>query len=354
MFEYLYKKRWIWLALVISLGCFFQFSLDVIFSLIYRNHPLFSSVINYLFSIGITFLIMRGLVKMAGWMNKILAWEKSPGVRFYLQIISITFFVMLMVMGIRTVFNLFIFPSGFIRLLDELVIGIFFLFISLLLVFIDLGVHLLNKWRISQAEIERFTKENLEIQFEMLRTQVNPHFLFNSLNTLSSLIYENQDTASNYVREMSTVYRYILEKRKSDIVTLSEELEFTRSYIYMLSLRFADKIKFELNINTKFHEKVVAPLTLQILIENAVKHNIVSQSKPLKIEIFSQHDNTLMVKNNRQPKTTNSYSSGIGLENIRNRLQILTDRKMKVENTETEFIVTIPLLDAKENKLINW
>lgn len=354
MFEYLYKRRLLWVLLVIFIGCFFQFSLDVIFSLIYRNHPLFSNPLSYFFSIAISFIVMYGLVKMAEWMNRKFSWEESPGGRFYLQIVSITFFVMLVVMGIRNLFNLLIFPSGFIRLMDEMVIGIFFLFISLLLVFIDIGVHLLNKWRISRAEIERFKKENLETQFEMLRMQINPHFLFNSLNTLSSLIYQNQDTASNYVREMSTVYRYMLEKKNSDIVSINEELIFTRSYIYMLSLRFDEKIKFELNINDWYRDKVIPPLTLQILIENAVKHNVVSQRKPLKIEIYTQSNYTLVVKNNLQPKARNSYSSGIGLENIRSRLGILTDREMHVEKTDTAFIVTVPFLDANDKRLINW
>ena len=354
MFEYLYKKKWLWVSLIIFLGCFFQFSLDVIFSLIYRNHALFGSLQNYLFSIAISFGVMYGLVKMAAWMNRTLSWEQSPGGRFYLQIFSIVFFVMIAVMGIRNLVNVFIFPSGFIRLLDEMVIGVFFFFITLLLVFIDMGIHLLDKWRLSQAEIERFKKENLETQFEMLRMQVNPHFLFNSLNTLSGLIYENQDTASNYVREMAAVYRYMLEKRKSEIVNLREELDFTRSYIYMLSLRFEDKITFDLNIDSRFEEKVVPPLTLQILIENAVKHNVVSAKKPLKIEIYTQVDNVLVVKNNRQVKVQNSYSAGIGLENIRSRLAILSDRALIVEQTDEEFTVKLPLLDARANKLSDW
>jgi two-component system, LytTR family, sensor kinase len=354
MFEYLYKNRWVWILAVIAFGCFFQFSIDVIFSLIYRNHPLISGIQNYMFSIAISFVVMFGLIKLGHWMNKNLSWEKSPGSGFYLQIIFITFFVVLVVMGVRTLLNLYIFPGGFIRLMDELIIGTYFLFVSMLLVFIDLGIRLLDKWRVSQAETERFKKENLETQFEMLRTQVNPHFLFNSLNTLSSLIYENQETASNYVREMSSVYRYILETRKSEIVTLREELSFAKSYIYMLSLRFEDKIKFELNIDSRSEDKVVVPLTLQILIENAVKHNVVSQRKPLTVEIFNQIDNTLVVKNNLQPKSMNSYSTGIGLENIRSRLEFLTDRKMETEKTETEFIVKLPLLDAKDNRLIDW
>lgn len=354
MFEYIFSRRWLAFVTVVFLGFFFQFSLDVIFSLIYRNHQLISPWYSYLWATGISFVIMYGLVRLSHWMNRKFRWERSPGRRFYVQIVLITFFVVLMVTTLRVLIRQIIDPGQFVRLMDEIVIMVYFFVIGLLLVFLDVGINLLNKWRNSLAEIERFKKENLETQFEMLRMQVNPHFLFNSLNTLSSLIYQNQEQASDFVRELSSVYRYILEKRKTEIVELKEELGFTKSYMYLLGLRFEDKLVFEVKIDEKFLEKVVVPLTLQILIENAVKHNIASMRKPLKIDIFTKTDNTLTVKNNLQPKSTGSYSSGIGLDNIRSRLEILTDRKMKVEKTADEFIVVLPLLDRKKGKLINW
>jgi len=354
MFEYLFKNRKLWFSTGLFLGLFFQFSLDVIFSLIYRNHSLFSPFPSYLFSIIISFIIMFSLVKLAEWMNRKYAWERTPDNRFYVQVVLITLMVVFIIMGLRTIVNTKFNTGGFIRLLDEVVIAIYFIVMSLLLVFADLGVQLLDKWRLSQAEIERFKKENMETRFEMLRLQINPHFLFNSLNTLSSLIYQNQDTASDYVKEMSQVYRYILDKRKSEIVKLSEEMAFTRSYIYMLGLRFDEKIKFTLNIDQGYDNKVVVPLTLQILIENAVKHNIVSQKKPLTIEIFTRPDNTLTVRNNLQPKADSSYSSGIGLDNIKSRLGFLTDRKMIIEKTDAYFSVSVPLLDVSDDKVRDW
>jgi len=146
----------------------------------------------------------------------------------------------------------------------------------------------------------------------------------------------------------------MLEKRKSEIVTLAEEMDFTRSYIYMLCLRFDEKIKFALNVDSTYNHKVIVPLTLQILIENAVKHNIVSLKKPLLIEIFTNLDNTLTVRNNLQAKAESSYSSGIGIENIKSRLEFLTDRKMIIEKTTSNFSVTVPLLDVNDDKVRDW
>lgn len=354
MFEYIYRRKILWLLVGLLLGLTFQFSLDVIFSLIYRNHSLISPPGNYLVSIAITFIIMYGLVKLAGWMNRRISWEKEPGVRFYFQIIAITIFVLVMVMGLRMVLKLLLSDGQFVRVTDEVIISIYFLVVSLLLVFLDIGLLLLTRWRNSLAEIERFRKENLETQFEMLRMQVNPHFLFNSLNTLTSLIYQNRDTAASYVREMATMYRYILEQRKADMVKLHEEMAFVKSYIVLLSLRFEDKIAFEVNISEDYNDKMVPPLTVQILIENAVKHNVASLRKPLHINISTRPDNTLVVSNSLQPKADPGYSTGIGLHNIQSRLALLTDRKAAVTKTDDTFTVAIPLLDAHHNKLFNW
>lgn len=354
MFEYLQKNKLLFAVVIVLTGIFFQFSLDVIFSLIYRNHSLISAWYGYVFSIGMSLIIIGGLIRVAAWLNKHYSWEKAPGSRFYTQVVFVTIFAVFGVLLLRLMVTTLIKPGSFIRLLDEMVIAVYFTFVSLLLVFIDLGFNLLHKWRYSLAEIERFKKENLETQFEMLRMQVNPHFLFNSLNTLSSLIYQNQDTASQFVRELSSVYRYVLEKRKSELSSLSEELLFIESYKYLLSLRFDKKLIFEINIDESALEKQIVPLTLQILIENAVKHNIISNKKPLKISINTLTNNMLEIKNNLQPKQTSSYSSGIGLDNISSRLEILTDRQPEVLKTTDEFIVRVPLLAKHKDKLVNW
>ncbi len=353
MFDYLRNKWFTFLVSVIAGGILIQFLLDVIYSLMYRNHVIALDWGSYLFSILITSLVLFGLIRLSAWLNRRYSWEAAPGTRFYVQIFLVVGFVVILVMFIRFTVRMIIAPNDFIRLLDEMIYATFFFVFSLILVFIDLGVNLLNKWRHSLAQIEKFKKENLETQFEMLRMQVNPHFLFNSLNTLSSLVYQNQDMASNFVRELSSVYRYMLEKRKSELVTIEDEMQFTNSFIYLLALRFDKKLIFDIDVPKDVYKMEIVPLTLQILIENAVKHNVVSMKKPLTISVGVK-DEKIVVRNNLQLKAEVTHSTGIGLSNIRTRLELLTDRQLEVIDDGNVFIVKIPILKRHENKLSNW
>jgi LytS/YehU family sensor histidine kinase len=179
----------------------------------------------------------------------------------------------------------------------------------------------------------------------MLKNQVNPHFLFNSLNTLSSLIYSNQDTAAKFVRQLARVYRYVLENRDKEVISLKEELTFLQSFIYLIHLRFSENLKVEIDIPVQMQEKLIAPMTLQMLIENAIKHNVVSQKKPLTIQIYADMFEHITVTNNLQKKTIREYSSNIGLKNICSRYGFITDRKVIIEENPENFKVRIPLLD---------
>jgi LytS/YehU family sensor histidine kinase len=233
----------------------------------------------------------------------------------------------------------------FIKLSDELITNALVMVAILITTLVDLGLFLLNKWRFSLAELERFKKENIEFHFEMLKNQVNPHFLFNSLNTLSSLIYTNQDTAAKFVRQLARVYRYVLENRDKEVISLKEELTFLQSFIYLIHLRFSENLKVEIEIPEKMQEKLIAPMTLQMLIENAIKHNVVSQKKPLTIQIYADMFDHITVTNNLQKKVVREYSSNIGLKNISSRYGFITDRKIIIEETGKYFKVRVPLLD---------
>jgi LytS/YehU family sensor histidine kinase len=206
-------------------------------------------------------------------------------------------------------------------------------------------VFLLEKWRFSLAELERFKKENAEFQFESLRSQVNPHFLFNSLNTLASLIYSDKEKAEIFIRELSDVYRYVLDNRGKEIVPFSRELEVARSYLYLLSLRFEQNMVVEWKIKPGTEKMMIAPLTLQLLIENAVKHNVISKKKPLTIQI-SAENSQLVVKNNLQRKEIKEYSSQLGLKNIQSRYAFLNSGEVEITETNSEFIVKVPLIEA--------
>jgi two-component system, LytTR family, sensor kinase len=178
----------------------------------------------------------------------------------------------------------------------------------------------------------------------LLRTQINPHFLFNNLNTLGSLIYIDQDKASAFLHKLSGVYRSILEYRDKEVITLEEELLFFDQYKALLEIRFEKMLYFSITIPKTLYAKKMIPLTLQMLVENAIKHNVLSQNKPLTISIECVNG-YLLVENNFQPKEVMEYSSGLGLKMIENRFAYLTKLPVLIDKTSAHFLVKLPLID---------
>src|SRR5690554_275292 len=183
-------------------------------------------------------------------------------------------------------------------------------------------------------------------KFDALKNQLDPHFLFNSLNVLNSLIEEDPGQAQKFTTSLSKVYRYVLEQKNKDLVTVDEELAFARTYIRLLKMRFEDSIVFEIPDQAGNPEFKIVPLSLQLLLENAVKHNIVTSSKPLKIRVYEE-DGLLCISNNLQQKQVVKKSSGVGLRNIQQRYKILSDREVIVRETAREFIVKLPMLTQR-------
>ncbi|MCB0805465.1 MAG: histidine kinase [Bacteroidales bacterium] len=345
MMSYL-KNRWIRWGSILLLGMILRFSLDVIFSLMYRNYPLFQSVTTYLFTLLITFFSLELFYRVKQQLDKRFPWEADPYKRFFRQWIYGIGLALFFAMVLRWVYLLTFNRLTFIALSDELIrIGFIVVIITIVTV-VELSVFLLEKWRFSLAELERFKKENAEFQFESLRSQVNPHFLFNSLNTLASLIYSDKEKAEIFIRELSDVYRYVLDNRGKEIVAFSRELQVARSYLFLLGLRFEKNMMVEWNIQPEMEKMMIAPLTLQLLIENAVKHNVISKKKPLTIHITAENGK-LIVKNNLQKKEIKEYSSQLGLKNIKSRYAFLTSGEVDITETSDEFIVKVPLIEAQ-------
>jgi LytS/YehU family sensor histidine kinase len=196
------------------------------------------------------------------------------------------------------------------------------------------------------AEKAILERQNVECQLEGLRNQVNPHFLFNSLNTLVYLIPENPDKAIRFVQKLSKVYRFVLESRDAKIIPLSEELEFLNAYTYLLKERFGDNLHIHIEDLTSEASSGIVPLSLQMLFENAIKHNIISQEKPLYIDVFTKNDH-LYIQNNNQKKNQVSDSTGVGLQNICDRYRMLTDQEIIIDVNDRFFSVALPLI--KEN-----
>lgn len=187
-------------------------------------------------------------------------------------------------------------------------------------------------------------------QFESLKNQIDPHFLFNSLNVLSSLIEENPDNAQKFTTSLSKIYRYVLEQKDKELVPVEEELAFAKTYMNLLKMRFENSITFDLPTDENWiasslsmAEAKVVPLSLQLLLENTIKHNVVSETKPLHIKIYFEN-NYLIVENNLQKKEILQERKGVGLQNIVNRYALISERKVLVEETQIEFKVKIPIL----------
>lgn len=201
----------------------------------------------------------------------------------------------------------------------------------------------------ANTQVLKLQKENLQSQFEVLKQQVNPHFLFNSLNVLTSLIKADPDLAETFTEKLSKVYRYVLENKEKDLVSLSTEMDFLNAYLFLINIRFSGKIIVEIDIDSKYAEYRVLPIAVQMLIENAIKHNTYSKTNPLLINIYTDENGNLIVCNNLKARETIMASTGVGLENITRRYALITDHTPVFAKTETHFIARLPLLKADKH-----
>ncbi|MBT8231888.1 MAG: histidine kinase [Saprospiraceae bacterium] len=212
------------------------------------------------------------------------------------------------------------------------------------------GYKFLRAWKKSEIESERLAKENTRSQLLSLRNHLDPHFLFNNLNILSSLMDKDIELSKSYLNKFAEVYRVILKTEYSDLTTLEEELSLIDSYIYLLKIRFKDAIYFDFEISSSAKEMALPPLSIQMLVENAIKHNIATKEKPIYIKIKSLEDNTLIVENNLQKKKyLPQERKATGIINIQRRYEFFTNKKITVLENEDVFSITLPLIEIDYN-----
>jgi len=222
----------------------------------------------------------------------------------------------------------------------------FGLWITLTIVSIFHVIYFYNKYQQNRIKEQKVIAGTASAKFDALKNQLDPHFLFNSLNVLTSLIEENPDNAQKFTTSLSKVYRYVLEQKSKELVTVDEELQFAKIYMSLLKMRFEDSIVFTMPEKASNPDSKVVPLSLQLLLENAVKHNMVTSSKPLHISIY-EDQGSLIVENNLQPKQIVKKSTGVGLSNIKQRYELLTNKKVKINKEANRFAVAIPMLTKK-------
>jgi len=220
------------------------------------------------------------------------------------------------------------------------------LLISFIISLIFTAIGFFTAWKKSFVQAEKLKGEMLVYKYESLRNQINPHFLFNSLNVLSDLVYDDQALAVKFIRQLSDLFRYVLDSRDKELVPLQEELDFVRSFSFLLRTRFEDKLTIELDVSLNSNDYIV-PMTLQLLIENAVKHNEVSAAFPLRIAIRRNSD-YLEVENNLQPKNVGDDSKKTGLKNIIQQFSFFTENPIQIITSDERYLVRVPILKSLE------
>jgi hypothetical protein len=214
------------------------------------------------------------------------------------------------------------------------------------------GRYLYQQWWTTYYEAERLKKENLQSQLDSLKAQISPHFLFNTLSTLSSLVSEDPKKAERFIEELASVYRYLLQTNEQPLTTLQNEISFIEAYFHLLQTRFGAGIRLEIDVDEGYYGYLLPPLTLQLLVENAVKHNATLPARPLLIRIFSDEVSNLYVLNNLQPKQNVVPSNHTGLRNIAAKFRLLNQPDVVVKKTDTCFQVTLPLIKAHAHEHI--
>lgn len=284
---------------------------------------------------------------MSLWNNYIedrLSWLKNPWKSFWIALSSNVVVVVLTVVIINLIYRPLVYGCDFLCVFKGLNIGQFVgpLIIGLLITAIFQAANFLNDWKKSLVEAEKYKNAQLAAQYQTLNSQVNPHFLFNSLNVLSTLVKKNPDKAEKFIYQLSNVYRNILDVRNEELISMKQELETLKAYLFLIETRFGERIKMDIQIDSKVDEYLV-PLSLQMLVENAVKHNAATLKHPLTIQIYAK-DDFWWIKNNRKQMSEPVPGKGMGLENIRQRYQLATGKEIIIQDKEDFYAVGLPII----------
>ncbi len=330
-----YNKKWLYL-LIPAVG--------IALAAILRLNEEFESTMEYFYNavhgISMTVGLWVGCMIIVRFLWDRYPWELLPVKHLILEIFLILAYT-----------NAFSFGIYWIELKLEITRPVESLFLSivitnlitLLITSIHEAAEFYKQWKFNFSKSVRLEKDNIEAKYEMLKTQVNPHFLFNSLNSLTTIVEDN-DEAVEYLQNLSEFLRYMLKSRDRQLVLVREEVSILQKYVDLQLSRFKGSLNVEIAVDEKFYHYTTPPLVLQMLVENCIKHNIVSKKKPLKITVKAEKG-WLHVENNLQKKSE-IHSTGQGLRNISERYRFFTTQQVKIHETNSIFRVSIPLLEV--------
>lgn len=288
-------------------------------------------------------LLWVGYYFLTKLLNRHLSWLKFGNIRFFTHLICGILYSLLVI-------NLTYTSLKFLLTMDPptteqlVVMNVYGAVIFIPIFSIYFSLQFLRSWRKSEVESEKFQKESIRSQLESLRSHLDPHFLFNNLNILSALIDRDPVQSKVFLYKFAEVYRLLLRSKSEDLIPLSEELRFVESYCFLIETRFGQSIRISISIPEKLHSYFLPPLTLQMLVENAIKHNVVTEKKPLTISVSGENQVLTVSNSLNEKKEPAGKKPGSGLENIKMRYRHYTKESLRIAKTESEFTVTIPLL----------
>lgn len=323
--------------------------IPTILSLTFSGREIFASWERYLQSIawGTSYAIAFWLGNWAIGVltGRKLDWKKHPSRSNLISLLSFIVYGSIVSLAVPyTILHHFYGQTGD-KLFFNVLTNAFVAFsVDMIVISIYYSRYLVHYWKKSIEANEMLEREKLQAKYDALKSQVNPHFLFNSLNTLTGVVENTPDKAVTFIKKLSDIYRYVLDQRNTDLVTVSEEINFVENYIFLAKLRHGEGLAFANKISKT--DKMITPLGLQILVENCIQHNIIEDDRPLTITI-TEEEQYLCVRNNLQKKSSlNKNGNNIGLENLRNRYTYLTDLPVIIDETNESFTVKIPLLNS--------
>ena len=334
-------------GIVVAIVIFFTaISLEYFFGrMVVFNRSLLIEVLHYLLY-GVVLTAINSVY--FDYLNRKFAWSKHQKLekfRLAIGFFGSVLFTILGIFFIRVFLGMVIGQKTFQAFIASENVGHYVVSLIITMI-VSLVFHVIYFYKNSQEKKvveQKIIASSATAQLESLKNQIDPHFLFNSLNVLSSLIEENPDMAQRFTTSLSKVYRYVLDQKDKELVSLKEELDFAVTYMKLLQMRFENSIEFHLPEIPEDYPGKVVPLSLQLLLENCIKHNLASEEKPLKIEIIITNDQ-LLVRNNHQKKESFANRKGVGISNIVQRYDLLTQRKVVVETTNQYFDIYLPIL----------
>jgi two-component system LytT family sensor kinase len=308
---------------------------------IFINFPSYSKSIFYGFIIGWT--IWKGNQVLGFYLDKKLSWEKNPSSAFIYRISASIVYTIVDIIIVNYLIYTYIYKINVFDDLRRLTIYAVVTFgIAMLVTTIIFLNHFFISWKESLIQKEKFKQDSLSMQYETLKSYVNPHFLFNSLSVLSSLVERDTAKSQEFIKQLSDIYRYVLEQKDKELVPLETELTFMVSYINLHRIRHGENLRVDFRVEDKSGQ--VIPLSMQILLENAFKHNIISEEEPLEVSIWREND-YVIVQNKLQTRKTINENGGIGLETISKRYEFFNSKPLVVSNENGYFTVKLPVLD---------